>query len=235
MKKWIIILGIILIAAGTLVYLSLSAISNRQTMTGQEAMTILPGSSDPRSYHLPFDATVIGTIDQVQGQTTNDIDFYVFDKTNYQSWISKQPSVWYIKIYRATSNDPFSFTTDKEDDYYFVFDNPGVLFNGDRVVNWSWSASWDYKPYASYAFPAGILLGIAGVVILSYELMKLNSEKRKMEKSRTCPNCNRFAPIDKPVCPHCGFDVANSIRCKYCNGFYDRSLTKCPNCGAKKS
>ncbi|HVP26306.1 MAG TPA: zinc ribbon domain-containing protein [Candidatus Bathyarchaeia archaeon] len=232
MKKWLIVFGIILIALGTSIYFVLTPITSSQTIASEDSLTILAGSSFPRSFHIPSDASVSGTINQVKGQVTDDIDFYIFSRANYEKWVSNKDDssiVWYIKIYRATSNIPFTFRTDMDDDYYFVFDNPGVWLNGERTV--VWSASYDYKPYASYALLLFFLLVVLGALLICAAF--LNELRQRIERYRICPNCGKKVEIKNTFCPHCGFDVSKSIRCKYCNTIYDRSLPKCPNCGAK--
>jgi predicted RNA-binding Zn-ribbon protein involved in translation (DUF1610 family) len=230
LRERVVFLGVILIALGVIIYLILPVVTSTQSIASQDAITVLAGSSVPRAIHLPSGADVDGTVNQVIGQVTNDIDFYVFDRTNYQSWFNKQTSVWYIKIFRATSGSPFSFRTDKEDDYYFVFDNPGVFLNGERQI--TWSASYRYAPYAAYAILLVSILSVIGAVVIVSGLDIVG--KWRSAKTRKCPQCGQTVKLDKTVCPHCGFDITKSVRCKHCNAIYDSSLHKCPNCGAKQ-
>ena len=126
MKKRVAFIGIVLVAFGVIIYAIFSSIISSQTIAVNESFTVLAGSNVPSSFHLPNDADVSGTINQVTGQSTNDIDFYVFDRANYQVWANGgQSSVWTIKIFRATSGATFNFRTAEDDYYYFVFDNPG--------------------------------------------------------------------------------------------------------------
>jgi len=229
MKKRVILVGIVLVAFGVITYAIFSSIISSQTIVVRESFTVLAGSNVPSSFHLPNDADVSGTINQVTGQTTNDIDFYVFDRANYQVWTSTRSSVWYIKIYRATSGATFSFRTAEDGNYYFVFDNPGVLFNGERAI--VWSASYEYKPYGSFALPILVsFVAVGAILVAGTSILEL---KHRMEKLRTCPKCSRRIPIEKTICPHCGFDITKSVQCKYCHTFYDSSMLKCPNCGAQ--
>lgn len=229
------ILGLILIVSGIVAYAELQTPTRELTLVSGQSIAALAGSSPQIAFHLPADAHVWGQLNTVSGGH-GDIDFYVFDKSNYDLWSNGYASVKYVYIYRANSGAQFSFRTDKEADYYFVFSNPysGIL-SSDRSINWS--AWYEYKPYAPYATPLPVLLVLVGIALPSgtyiAELRQKRRATQKMEKLRICPNCNQSAPIDKTTCPHCGFDVSKSIRCTYCKTVYDRSLPKCPNCGAK--
>lgn len=227
----VMVLGVILIISGVIAYLALRIPTSYPTLVSVDAMTVRAGSSTPRTYHLPVDAYVYGHIDAVSGGN-GDIDFYVFDKSNYDLWSNGQTNVRYVFIYRASSGTQFSFRTDKEADYSFVFDNPvGWPFGSDRSVNWS--AWYEYKPYAPYALPIFALLFVVGVLLVVGPLFAELKRKQKLEKLRICPNCSQRIPIERAICPYCGFDVSKSIRCEYCKTLYDRSLPKCPNCGAR--
>ena len=228
MRPVVVILGLVLIVSGIITYAELQTPNRELTLVSGEAMTALAGSSPQRAFHLPADARVWGQLNTVSGGH-GDIDFYVFDKSNYDLWSNVQTSVKYVYIYRANSGAQFSFRTDKEADYYFVFSNPvGGILGSDRSVNWS--AWYEYKPYAPYALPILVSLVVVGILLVAVPYVLQLA--RKMEKLRTCPNCSQRVPIEKPICPHCGYDINKSIRCKYCHTFYDRSLPKCPHCGA---
>jgi hypothetical protein len=226
--KMVIVFGVILVVLGVVAYVAFPIPQSNRILVSGEAMTVRAGSSVPRVFHLPVDADVSGDITTVSGGNL-DIDFYVFDKNNYDLWSGGQQSLKYVYIYRASSGQHFSFTTDKEADYYFVFSNPVLLFGSDRSI--TWSASYEYKPYAPFAIPILVLLVAIGTALVTGTY--LIDVRQKMKKLRTCPNCNQKVPIEKTICPHCGFDISKSIRCVYCNTIYDRSLPKCPNCGAK--
>jgi RNA polymerase subunit RPABC4/transcription elongation factor Spt4 len=234
MRKAPVIVGVVLIVLGIIVYEVLFIPVSYGTLVSGESLTIRAGSSVPRAFPLPDDALVSGTIGSVSGGGSghDDIDFYVFDKSNYDNWIKGQQNVRYVYIYRASSGAIFSFRTDKNADFYFVFDNPvGGFFGSDRSANWS--ASYQYKPYEPYApLILASFVVIGALLVASEFIQKLLLRLRKL---RTCPNCKRLVTMQTPICPHCGFDVSKTIRCKYCHTMYDRSLPKCPNCGAKNN
>ena len=231
LRKTVVSFASILIVLGVVAYAILSAFVSNQIIVAGEAITAMAGSSVPRAFHLPNDAHVSGTLSTVSGGN-GDIDFYVFDKVNYDNWIINQPNNRYVYIYRANSGALFSLRTDEEADFYFVFNNPvGWPFGSDRSVNWS--ASYEYKPYTPYALLILVLLMVVGVLLVSGEIFMELERKQKMEKLRICPNCSQQVPIEKTACSHCGFDISKSVRCNYCNTVYDRSLPKCPECGAK--
>jgi hypothetical protein len=228
-EKIAIVLGVILVVLGVVAYVAIPIPNSNPTLVSGETMTAMAGSSIPRVFHIPVGAGVSGVITTVTGGGP-DIDFYVFDQNNYDLWSNGQQSVKYVYVFRANSGQQFSFTTDKDADYYFVFSNPlGWPFGSDRTI--TWSASYEYKPYASFALPLLVLLVVVGAAIIAGAYFTDLSQK--MKKMRTCPNCSQRVPIEQAICPHCGFDISKSIRCNYCNTVYDRSLSKCPNCGAK--
>jgi RNA polymerase subunit RPABC4/transcription elongation factor Spt4 len=233
-RKSIATLGLILVALGIVLYVILPIPKSHPTLVSGVTMTVRAGSSVPSAFHIPVDADVSGDITTVSGGNL-DIDFYVFDKNNYDNWITNQANIRYVYIYRASSGAHFSFRTDKENDYYFVFNNPQLMFGSDRSI--TWSASYEYNPYIPYAVPLLLLLVIIGTAIVAgtyyADLRQKMHTQKKMEKLRACPNCNQQVSIEKTICPHCGFDISKSIRCHYCNTIYDRSRPKCPNCGAK--
>lgn len=231
MRKSLLALGILLIVLGVIAYAVLLIPNNHATLVSGEAITVAAGSNVPRIFHLPFHAYVSGNMESVSGGN-NDVDFYVFDKNNYDLWTKGQSANRYLFIYRAMTGTQFSFRTDWEADYYFVFNNPvGWPFGSNRYV--SWSAQYEYKPYELYASLTLVSLVIAGSLIIATASFTEFRHRQKMKQLRVCPSCGQKVPIQKPICPHCGFDITKSIRCEYCKTIYDRSFQKCPNCGAE--
>jgi RNA polymerase subunit RPABC4/transcription elongation factor Spt4 len=234
MRKGPIVLGVAMITLGIIASEVLSIPVSYRVIVSGEPVTIRAGSSVPRAFPLPNDVLVSGTIGSVSGGGSghDDIDFYVFDKNNYDNWINGQQNVRYVYIYRASSGAIFSFRTDRDADFCFVFDNPaGGLFGSDRSANWS--ASYEYKPYVPYTSLILASFVIVGALLIASDLIQRLLQR--IRKLRTCPNCRRLVTMQTPVCPHCGFDVSKTLRCKYCHTMYDRSLPKCPNCGAKNN
>jgi hypothetical protein len=164
MGKMLIVFGAFLVVLGAVAYIALPIPRSNRILVSGETMTVRTGSSVPRVFHLPADADVSGEITTVSGGNL-DIDFYLFDKNNYDLWSSGQQSLYYLVILRASGGQHFSSTTDKEADYYFVFSNPVVLSGSDRSI--TWSASYKYKPYAPFAVPLLVLLVVVGTAVVS--------------------------------------------------------------------
>jgi RNA polymerase subunit RPABC4/transcription elongation factor Spt4 len=234
MRKSIVVIGVVLVALGLIAYfLLMIPVNSGAVLVSSESLTVTQGSNAPRIFRLPLHADVRGTISTVTGQS-GDIDFYVFDKDNYDMWRNGQSYSDYLYIYRARNGTIFFFTGDGAGDYYFVFNNPvGFPFGADRFV--SWSASYDYRPYEPYTLPIFASLVIPGILLIVWVSYTEYRRRQKLEQQRVCSNCGKAVSIDKMTCPYCGFNVGKSIRCRYCKTIYDRSQPKCPNCGAKNA
>lgn len=165
MRKVIALLGVFLIIVAFIVFIFIPIVSFSGRMRGH--ITVHPDSHYVEALSLPKDADVKGTINEVTGDL-GQIDFYVFDESNYNLWINGSSYSKYFFIYKAENGSTFSFRTDKADDYYFVFDHPDGLV--DRYVNWS--GAYKYKPYAPYAIPVAVLLGVLGAVVLAVGSLK---------------------------------------------------------------
>jgi len=229
--KVLVALGVIVVVIGVVAYVVLPIPVSSIALVSEEPLSIRGGSSVPRTFHIPNDAYVSGTINEVTGGN-NDIDFYVFDKYNYNNWVGGQASVHYQSIYRAGTGSPFSFRTDKEGDFYFVFDNPvGGWLGSDRSIRWS--ASYQYRPYAFYGITVGIPLGIIGVIVVSSAVYLEYETRRKAKLEYQCPSCGKTVSVGLEVCPYCKLDLTKYwVRCKYCKKLYDSHYDKCPRCGA---
>lgn len=100
MNKAAIAFGVILIVLGAVACGILLTPVSTNTIAAGEATTVRAGSSVPRIFHIPNDAYVSGTLSTVSGGS-GDIDFYVFDKTNYDNWIIHQPNNRYVYTEQA--------------------------------------------------------------------------------------------------------------------------------------
>jgi hypothetical protein len=70
-----------------------------------------------------------------------DINFYVFDKKNFNAWINRKSALAYVEVKRIKSYE-FSFVPDHTDYYYFVFDNEYSWFT-NKVPQIT--VSWNYQ------------------------------------------------------------------------------------------
>jgi hypothetical protein len=59
-RKTVIVLGLILIALGIILYITLPILKSHPTLGSRETMTIKAGSSVPRAFNIPVDAGVSG-------------------------------------------------------------------------------------------------------------------------------------------------------------------------------
>jgi predicted RNA-binding Zn-ribbon protein involved in translation (DUF1610 family) len=129
----------------------------------------------------------------------------------------------------VTDNAPFEFTGGFiRGGYELRIENPSWLTSKTVTVNYDIETNfWTHYNYEI------IEVAIAIVVIVVSILLYKWVRRRSRERYRVCPSCGKRVAIQKSVCPHCGFDIAKSVRCQYCSASYDRFLEKCPNCGAK--
>lgn len=77
-----------------------------------------------RSGRLDGLARVTGSVQVTSAGTgeRSDVSFYVMDNSNYQRWLKRESTQFlYQRVRQGDFN--FSFTTDHDDEYHFVFDN----------------------------------------------------------------------------------------------------------------
>lgn len=106
---------------------------------------------------------------------STDIAFLVLDRVNFGHWRQRQSGVQYvIKLPQAHAKFNFTFTTTRNDTYYFVFDNYyssikktvslNVRYQYVKIVKESHT---DYAP----TYAATILIAL-GAISLTYGLLK---------------------------------------------------------------
>jgi len=128
-------------------------------------------------YHFEPSTVVVGNItvsDAATGQSSS-INFFVLDRTNFESWRQRQPGVQYlVKMLQAQSSFNFSFTTPRNDTYHFVFDN----YYSTARKNISLGVRYEYvkisrEPYTDHtAAYGGVVLAVVGTTVLAYGLLK---------------------------------------------------------------
>jgi hypothetical protein len=133
----------------------------------------LVGDVTDRSYSLPAGVSVFGTLGVTQAPTnrSSDIQFLVFDNTNYQSWAAGQQSSFIFSgDQQGRSN--FTFSTSNSGVYHFVFDNRASLFKKYVTLSVSYNeitTSRQPDPRTPYV---GWGLSAVGVVLLVYGLVR---------------------------------------------------------------
>jgi len=103
------------------------------------------------------------------------IDFLVLDSGNFQSWRQRQTGVQYIvRLLQTEAKFNFSFTTPRNDTYYFVFDN----YYSTVKKNVSLSIQYQYvkisrEPFTDYTMTyVGLASTVLGTTALAYGLLK---------------------------------------------------------------
>jgi len=133
----------------------------------------LVGDVTDRPYSLPAGVSVFGTLDVTQAPTnsSSDVQFLVFDNTNYQNWAAGQQSTFIFSGDQQGSSN-FTFTTNNSGVYHFVFDNRASLFKKYVTLSVSYnevSTSWRPDPRVPYV---GWGLSVVGLIILVYGLVR---------------------------------------------------------------
>jgi len=130
------------------------------------------GDVTDRNYSLPAGVSVFGTLDVTQAPTnrSSDVEFLVFDSTNYQNWAAGQPSS-YIFSGDQQGNSNFTFSTDHRGVYYFVFDDRASLFKKYVTFSVSYNDVLTGRqpdprvPYVGWGLSAvGLILLVYGLV-----------------------------------------------------------------------
>lgn len=131
------------------------------------------------AHDFRFEASTLvvgnGTVSsEVTGQPGN-IDFLVLDSANFQSWRQRQPGVQYtVKLLQTEAKFNFSFTTPRNDTYYFVFDNyySAVKKNVLLIVRYQY-VKISRELFTDYTVTyIGLALAVVGTTALAYGLLK---------------------------------------------------------------
>jgi hypothetical protein len=123
----------------------------------------LVGDVTDRSYSLPAGVSVFGTLDVTQAPTNSpsDVQFRVFDSTNYQMFSGDEQG-----------NSNFTFNTNNSGVYHFVFNNTASLFKKYVTLSVSYneiSTSRQPDPRTPYV---GWGLSAFGLILLVYGLVR---------------------------------------------------------------
>jgi len=172
------LLGIALLVVGVLV---LSVVGQYVTMEVRQvqrhdlemSVEFLVGDVVDRPYSLPANVAVFGSVNVAEAPTnkSGDIQFFVFDAQNYQSWSSNgQAGSVFSAPEHGGSN--YTFTSNQAGVYYFVFDNRASLFKKYVTLSVSYNEIITSRvPDSRTNYVAWTCL-IAGGFILAYGLVK---------------------------------------------------------------
>ena len=172
------LIGAILLVAGILLltvvgpYITVQ-VQVVQRHTVDSHVEFLVGDVTDRPYSLPAGVSVFGTLDVTQAPTnsSSDVQFLVFDNTNYQNWASGQQSTFLFSGDQQ-GNSNFTFNTNNSGVYHFVFDNRASLFKKFVTFSVSYnevSTSRQPDPRVPYI---GWGLSVVGLIILAYGLVR---------------------------------------------------------------
>jgi len=133
----------------------------------------LVGDVADRSYTLPANVAVSGSVDVTQAPTnaSSDIRFMVLDDNNYQKWNSGQQSNF---LFSADDQGKFNFnfTTTSTGVYHFVFDNRASLFKKYIILSVGYSeVTISYVPDPRVPY-IGWALAVVGGILLVYGLAR---------------------------------------------------------------
>jgi hypothetical protein len=167
----LLVAGILLLTvAGQYITVEVQVVQRHDVESHAE---FLVGDVTDRPYSLPAGVSVFGTLDVTQAPTnsSSDIQFLVFDATNYQIWAAGQQSSFLFSGDQQ-GNSNFTFNTSNSGVYHFVFDNRASLFKKYVTFSVSYndvSTSRQPDPRAPYA---GWVLCAVGLVLLVYGLVR---------------------------------------------------------------
>jgi hypothetical protein len=172
------LIGAILLVAGILLltvvgqYITVEVqVVQRQDVEAQAEFLV--GDVTYRNYSLPSGVSVFGTLDVTQAPTnsSSDIQFLVFDSTNYQNWAAGQQSS-FIFSGDEHGHSNFTFNTNHSGVYYFVFDDRASLFKKFVTLSVSYNevtTSRQPDPRVPYF---GWGLNAVGLILLVYGLVR---------------------------------------------------------------
>lgn len=218
-----LILSIVLLAAGLSSLLAGFLAPNNETLTLTTVDTTTKGSYSSNKfraevgYWLVLDLSSSGPSTlRVVGQSAGEI--FKIDGTTYKYTVT------------ITAGDVYQVIVDNKAGHYEFF----IFWTVDDN---HYLGNLYLKATPSYLFPLKTMgevlpivggLFIVGSVLLEYET------RRRAKSVYGCPRCGKMVGTGLSTCPYCKIDLTKYwIRCKYCGKLYDSHLEKCPKCGAE--
>ena len=163
----LLIIGVLLLTfAGQ--YITMT-VQNVQRTDVEPHTEFLVGDMEQRSYTLPINVMVFGTVKVTQAPSnqSGDIRLLVFDDENYQRWSSGGQG---NSVYSTEKQGQFNytFTSNANVLYHFVFDNRASLYKKYVVFSLAYNdvvTSQVPDPRIQYAAYAMVVLGAVLLVI----------------------------------------------------------------------
>ncbi|HUO41910.1 MAG TPA: hypothetical protein VMU35_02965 [Methylomirabilota bacterium] len=171
-----LVIGIVLLTfAGQ--YITMT-VQNVQRTDIEPHAEFLVGDVEQRSYSLPANVMVFGTVKVTQAPTnqSGDIRFIVFDDENYQKWnAGGQANFAYSMEKQGDFN--YTFTSTGNVVYHFVFDNRASLYKKYVIFSLAYNdIVTSQVPDPRVQYVAYVLIG-AGALLLVIGLMKKPSPR----------------------------------------------------------
>lgn len=144
-----------------------------QTRTVEPHAEFLVGDVVDRQYTLPASVSAAGTVDvtQAPSNASGNVQFTIFDDSNYQKWNSGQQS---NSLYSSEGQGQFNYTfsTGGAGLYHFIFDNRASLYKKYVVL----SVNYDeiiltHVPDSRIPYIGYVLL-VGGAIVLVFGLLK---------------------------------------------------------------
>jgi len=170
--------GIVLLALGIV---SITVLGQYVTMEVQQTqrrdiephVEFLVGDMVDKSYTLPTNVQVFGTVMSTQAPSnqSGDIRFIVMDNENYQKW-STSGQANSVDSVNNQGQFNYTFTTKKSGVFHFVFDNHASLYKKYVVLSVAYNEVLTRRVADTRLMPVGWVLMILGALILIYGLAR---------------------------------------------------------------
>ena len=149
-------------------------VQNVQRTDVEPQAEFLVGDVEQRSYSLPANVMVFGTVKVTQAPSnqSGDIRFLIFDDANYQKWTTGgQANFAYSTEKQGQFN--YTFTSTANVVYHFVFDNRASLYKKYVVFSLAYNdVVTSQVPDPRIQYLAYAMIGLGAVLVIIGLLMK---------------------------------------------------------------